>query len=63
MDVRVEKSFPIFRGDLRFTMDVFNIFNTGYVLSVDDDYYQDTFGQTEEFSSPREIRLGVRYKF
>jgi outer membrane receptor protein involved in Fe transport len=63
LDLRLEKGVPVFNGDLKFTVDFFNIFNTGYVLNVDEEVANSTFGQTQSFSAPREIRLGVRYKF
>jgi hypothetical protein len=63
MDIRAEKMFPLYSGNLRFTLDVFNLFNTGYVLEVDSDYGSDTFGEPTAFSAPREFRVGVRYTF
>jgi outer membrane receptor protein involved in Fe transport len=63
MDIRAEKMFPLYSGNLRFTLDVFNLFNTGYGFNVDDDYESETFGEPTEFSSPREFRIGVRYTF
>jgi outer membrane receptor protein involved in Fe transport len=63
VDVRLEKAFSIYQGDLRLTVDVFNLFNTGYIVDVDTEQFNETFGETQRFTSPREVRLGVRYKF
>src|SRR5262249_46459328 len=45
LDVRAEKEFPVGKGALRFTMDVFNLFNTGYPTTVEDRFENDAFGQ------------------
>jgi outer membrane receptor protein involved in Fe transport len=63
VDIRIEKMFPLYRGHLRFTLDVFNLFNTGYTLAVDPDYESETFGEPTDFSPPREFRIGIRYTF
>jgi outer membrane receptor protein involved in Fe transport len=63
MDIRAEKMFPLYSGNLRFTLDVFNLFNTGYALEVEADYESETFGEPTDFSAPREFRVGVRYTF
>lgn len=63
MDVRLEKGFPIYAGNLKFTVDVFNIFNTGYVLDLETRVDRGTFQDPTSFTSPREVRLGVRYQF
>jgi hypothetical protein len=59
VDIRLEKMFPIDRGQLRFTLDVFNLFNTGYPLAVDANYESETFGEPIDFSPPREFRIGI----
>src|SRR5262249_34457372 len=63
LDVRAEKEFPVGKGALRFTMDVFNLFNTGYPTSVEDRFENDAFGQALTWTDPRKIRVGVRYTF
>ncbi len=63
LDVRFEKVFSVLRGELKFTADIFNVFNTGYVLDVDPEFGPPTFGQTTDFSFPRQVRLGIRYRF
>jgi hypothetical protein len=47
MDMRLEKMFPIYGGDLRLTLDIYNLFNTAYPLSVD------THFESEEFVRQR----------
>ncbi|HSE41971.1 MAG TPA: TonB-dependent receptor [Acidobacteriota bacterium] len=63
IDVRLEKMFPLYDGQLRLTLDVFNLFNTGYPLGVENVFGRDNFGKPTEFSAPREFRVGVRYTF
>jgi outer membrane receptor protein involved in Fe transport len=63
LDVRLEKQFPIHTGSLKFTLDFFNLFNTGYVLDLETLSDLPTFLQPEDFTSPREVRLGIRYQF
>lgn len=62
-DLRLEKAFPIYRGDLKFTADFFNLFNTGYPIEVAERFGPASFGEPLDFTDPREIRLGVRYQF
>jgi hypothetical protein len=45
--MRLEKMFPIYGGDLRLTLDIFNLFNTAYPLAVD------THFESEEFVRQR----------
>lgn len=63
VDIRLEKMFSIYRGQLRFTVDVFNLFNTAYPLAVVDLFESPDFGTPTLLSAPREIRVGVRYTF
>jgi len=63
LDVRLEKEFPIKQGHLLFTVDVYNLFNTGYPLRVQDVFGSSVFGQPVFFSRPREARIGIRYSF
>jgi len=63
MDLRFEKEFPLYRGQLRMTMDVFNFFNAAPALGADETFGSETFGQVLRFGEPRQIRLGVRYIF
>lgn len=62
-DFRLQKSFPISRGNMNFTMDIFNLFNTGYPLEVETRYERGNYGEATEFSSPREITFLVGYQF
>ena len=63
VDIRLEKMFSVYRGQLRFTLDVFNLFNTAYPLSVNDVFENPNFGRPTSVSAPREVRVGVRYTF
>jgi hypothetical protein len=63
LDLRFEKAFPISQGHLKFTFDFFNLLNTGYVLDLNERFDQETFLEPEEFTSPRQVRLGIRYQF
>ena len=63
LDFRLEKAFPISSGNLKFTVDFFNLLNTGYALTVEDRYQVSTYLQATEFTTPREVRVGVRYQF
>lgn len=63
LDLRVEKQFPLYNGQLRFTADIFNVFNSAYVTAIEDRYEFDSFGQPTELTPPRTIRLGLRYTF
>jgi hypothetical protein len=63
VDFRIEKGFPIAEGQLKFTLDVFNLFNTGYVLDVEERFDRGTFGEPADLSAPRQVRLGIRYQF
>jgi hypothetical protein len=63
LDVRLEKGFPIYDGNLKFTLDFFNLFNTGYILDVEDRFDLETFLEPESFTAPRQVRLGIRYQF
>jgi hypothetical protein len=63
LTIRVEKMFRLFSGDLRFTLDLFNVFNTGYPLAVVESFESEEFGEPVDFSAPREFRIGIRYRF
>ena len=63
MDLRFEKQFSISNGHLRFTLDVFNLFNSAYGVSVVDRFESPDFGKSLAFTEPRRMRLGVRYTF
>jgi hypothetical protein len=63
LDFRIQKSIPSTPGNLNLTMDIFNLFNDGAALDVEDRFDRGTFGQPTEFSQPREIRFLVGYQF
>jgi hypothetical protein len=59
-DVRIDKDFQI--GDLGLTLsvDVFNLFNEGYVIGVQDRTDISRSGYVDQIIGPRVARLGVR---
>jgi hypothetical protein len=63
VDFRVEKAFSLGPGDLKVTMDVFNLFNTGYLYDLETRFDRTNFGDPIDWTDPREIRLGFRYQF
>lgn len=63
VDFRIEKAFPIATGNLKFTMDVFNLFNTGYVYDLETRFDRANYLQPTSFTDPRVVRLGIRYQF
>lgn len=63
IDIRAEKEFPVGKGAVRVTMDVFNLFNTGYATEVQDRFESSSFGDPTDFTTPRFLRLGLRYTF
>jgi hypothetical protein len=63
LDMRIEKEFAIYQGQLRFTADVFNVFNSAYVTGVDGNVQSSTFGKPQGYNDARQIRLGIRYTF
>jgi outer membrane receptor protein involved in Fe transport len=63
LDLRFEKEFGISRGQLRFTADIFNAFNSGYVTDLETRFDLSNFERPVSLTGPRAIRLGVRYTF
>lgn len=63
LDLRLEKEFQVFAGQLRGSIDVFNAFNASYALAVDTAFESPDFGESIVFNEPRQIRLGLRYTF
>jgi hypothetical protein len=63
LDLRIEKLFALYGGQLRFTADIFNLFNSAYATAVDDRVESDSLGEPITLTAPRTIRLGIRYTF
>lgn len=63
LDMRVEKEFPVYRGQLGFIADIFNVFNSAYVTGVNAFVQSPIFGEPQGYSAARQIRLGLRYTF
>ncbi|MFN7966797.1 MAG: TonB-dependent receptor [Acidobacteriota bacterium] len=60
VDLRLSWNKPIGNGSLELIADIFNAFNRGVATDIED---RDggSFGQPLSWSTPRNIRLGVRY--
>jgi hypothetical protein len=63
LDLRLEKQIPFYKGQLRFTMDMFNVFNSAYAIQVESDVKAVNFAEPVRFTEPRQMRLGIRYTF
>jgi len=63
LDLRVEKQFPVYNGQIRFTADIFNVFNSDAFLTVNSFFGSPTFGEPGSFIQPRRMRVGIRYTF
>lgn len=63
LDMRIEKEFPLNRGQLRFAIDIFNVFNNANVLAVQNRFGVSGFGTPIAFNDPRQIRIGAGYSF
>lgn len=62
-DLRLEKAVPIGQGNFKFTVDFFNLFNSGSITDIDARSEVVTFLEPTEFTTPREVRIGLRYQF
>lgn len=64
VDVRLEKSFPLWKGRGRLTLDGYNIFNFA-LATAESEWTGPHFPLrlATEIQSPRHIRLGVAYEF
>ena len=62
LDLRAEKEFQFYGGQLRFTADVFNVFNSAHPIDVQSFYDHPGFGEYS-YTQPRQVRLGIRYTF
>jgi hypothetical protein len=63
LDLRLEKQFPIYTGQLRFTVDLFNVFNNAYAERVNTAADHPAFGQPFFYNEARQMRVGIRYTF
>ncbi len=63
LDMRIEKQLGIYSGQLRFTVDMFNVFNNGYAQRVANLVGNPNFGAPIFYNEPRQMRLGIRYTF
>ena len=63
LDARIEKMFTFDRANVAFDLDIFNVFNAGYVLGRIYDVGASNFNDVAEVMNPRIARLGVRIQF
>lgn len=63
LDLRFEKAFPVYKGQLLGTIDIFNVLNASYPMTIDFLVGDKRFGSPTSYNDPREIRLGARYSF
>lgn len=62
-DLRFEKEFPIYAGQARFTIDVFNLFNSGAATEVWPFIDCPCLGEPAARVDARSFRLGARYTY
>ena len=68
LDVRIEKAFNIWRGQLGFQVDVYNVFNNNQTTGIGNvtnwDWFKTTAGQrVYSIMGPRYVQLGIIYRF
>ena len=68
LDIRLEKTFPVWKGLLGFQVDVYNAFNSNTATSVGSttnvDWFQGPDGQAiYSILGPRYFQLGILYRF
>jgi hypothetical protein len=68
LDIRLEKTFPVWRGELGVQFDVYNAFNNNQATSVGNttnyDWFQGSKGQSiYGIMGPRFMQLGLIYRF
>ena len=67
LQIRIDKDFRLpNRHDVRLSLDMFNIFDTGTVLTVLNNSTQQgdaAFAQTNTVVRPRTFTIGLRYQF
>ncbi len=68
LDIRVEKTFNIWKGQLGFQFDCYNLFNNNQSTSVGNttnmNWFQDSRGQrVYSIMGPRYVQFGVVYRF
>jgi hypothetical protein len=68
LDVRIEKAFSVWRGQLGFQVDVFNVFNNNQTTGIGNltnwDWLQKANGQrVYSIMGPRIVQLGLVYRF
>jgi hypothetical protein len=63
LDARIEKMFTFDRANLAIDVDIFNVFNHGFVLGRIYDVSSSNFNRVAEVMNPRIARFGVRVTF
>jgi len=68
LDIRLEKTFPVWKGQLGIQVDAYNLFNNNQTTSIGNltnyDWFQDERGQSiYGIMGPRYFQLGLVYRF
>ena len=68
LDVRVEKSFNVWKGQIGLQVDVYNVFNSNQTTGIGNvtawDWFKTTAGQkVYSIMGPRYVQLGLIYRF
>ena len=64
LDLRAGKEFRLGRiGTIRLAVDLFNVFNSNFMLAMDNQINRATAGRPTEILKPRVLRFSIRYKF
>jgi len=63
VDLRAEWQLPIADGNAGLFLDVFNATNQGIATTVSNREGSSSFGNPSTYTSPRNYRLGLRYRF
>jgi hypothetical protein len=63
LDARLEKMFTFNRANVAFDVDIFNVFNHGFVLGRIYDVSASNFNRVAEVMNPRIARFGIRVQF
>jgi hypothetical protein len=63
VDFRVDKTLTLHRVRALFTMDIFNLFNSGAILARQPNQNGATANMVSQILGPRVLRFGVRLQF
>ena len=64
VDIRAEKTFKFAdRFAVRLFLDIYNLFNSDTVASVQENYYSSSFGNAIDIQAGRHFQLGTKFTF